>query len=109
MKKNEQSEDPSGPKPSDQLHWIPFRRCRPRWERPDQSQDIARRSALVSESNERRDATRTYLLDELEQLRLGRSGISEQQNVDVSSKPHSIGKNLLASSEQQAGDGLLDV
>ena len=112
---NEQSEDPSAPKPSNQLHSIPFQRCTPRWERPKptpktKAQNQPSQLPLNLESSKKREPkSATHLLDELEQLRLGRSRISEQQNVDVSSQPHPIGKNLLASSEQKAGDSFLDV
>lgn len=49
------------------------------------------------------------LLDELEQLRLGRSGVPEHEDVDVATEAHAVGQHLLRSTEQQAGDRFLDV
>lgn len=49
------------------------------------------------------------LLDELEQLRFGGTGVAEHEDVDVASEAHAVGEDLLRAAHEETGDGLLDV
>lgn len=51
----------------------------------------------------------TDLLDKLQQLRLGSTGVTEQQHIDIPSKVHAIRKNSLRPSEQQTSNRFFDI
>jgi hypothetical protein len=51
----------------------------------------------------------THLFYEFQKLTFGSTRITEEQYVDIPSQPHPVWQDLLAPSEQQARDRLLDV
>ena len=55
------------------------------------------------------DGDRGYFLDELEELGLRCSGITEEKDVDVPTELHAVWENLLRSTKQEAGDRILDI
>jgi hypothetical protein len=50
-----------------------------------------------------------HLLDKLQHLRLGRTRVAEQQNVNVAPEAHTVRQDLLRAAHEQAEDGFLDV
>lgn len=49
------------------------------------------------------------LLDELEELRFCRTGVTEEKDVDVAPEFHAIGEDFLRAAEEEAGNCFLDV
>jgi hypothetical protein len=55
------------------------------------------------------DGDRRDLFNEFEQLRFSCSGVTKQEDVDVSTQAHSVWKDLLGATEQKASNRLFDI